>query len=70
MDLKRATNFFTQGGLQTSFFILLDYVLKSTLCQFDVQRDLFYAHLLAILTKDKTDLGLCSISYPELFVQA
>ena len=58
IGLKRATNFFSQYRLQTSFFILLDDLLNSTLRHFNIPRDLFRACMLAILTKDKMDLRL------------
>src|SRR5512136_871260 len=58
MGLSGATNFFTQDRLQTGFSVLLDDLLNSALRHFDIQRNLFCAYLLAVLTKDIADLRL------------
>ena len=46
------------GEVIIRFFILLDDLLNSALRHFNVLQDLFCACMLAILTKDKTDLRL------------
>jgi hypothetical protein len=54
----RTPNLFAQDRLMSSFFVFLDDLLNSALRHFEIPRNLSYAHMLAILTKNVPDLRL------------